>query len=83
MRASYGSRGNGYAALIFLGSDNKGVDRLRLPFQPRTTDLGSVTTDTAGHFSLLPSPDVLRSNPRFRVDFAGNNSYRLSSALLP
>jgi hypothetical protein len=83
MGATASSSASGYVALIFIKDGGREAGRIRFPFEPATRPIGTAVTDATGRFAFLPPPDVLRSGPSYRVDFAGDDSHRLSSASLP
>jgi hypothetical protein len=82
MGATSVSIDSGYLALLFLDSNGKEVERTRLPFQPSTEDLGTVTTNSKGDFSLQLPADTTNSNPSYRATFSGGSGYRLTSTVL-
>jgi hypothetical protein len=82
MGATGASINSGYLALFFLDSIGKEVERTRLPFQPSTNDLGTVTTDSKGDFSLQLPAEITNTNPSYRAAFPGTSGYRLTSTVL-
>ena len=70
------SHASGYVTIIFLGHDGKGIGRRNLPFQPVSRMAGTVTTDSRGRFTLLPTPDILSESPGYLIGFDGNGNFR-------
>jgi len=86
MSASYASRSSGYVGIIFLDSAGRELERLRLPFQPQSWRLDTVT-NADGRFSLDPAanptaPAFVRDHPAYQVDFAGSPALRMTSAAI-
>jgi len=82
MGATDESTNSGFLALIFLDSNGKEVERDRLSFQPAEKNLGTVTTDSGGNFSLQLPAAVTSSNPSYHATFSGHAGYRLASTVL-
>jgi hypothetical protein len=82
MGATIESINSGYLALIFLDASGKEIERDRLSFQPAERNLGTVTTDSGGNFSLQLPATVTSSNPSYHATFSGRSGYRLASTLL-
>lgn len=83
MDATYESRLSGLVPIIFLGRDGKSVARHNLPFQPRSRNAGTATTDAQGRFMLLPNPDILLGSPGYLIVFNGSSGFRPNTAYLP
>lgn len=81
MGATAASINSGYLGLIFLNARGQEVERLRLPFQPSSKNIGTVTTDWEGDFSIQLPAATTSLTPSYRATFSGTRGYRLTSAV--
>ena len=82
MGATASSANSGYIALLFLSEDGRELERLRLPFTPAISDLGSTVTDASGVFSMPLAKEALVGGADYRVVFAGDSKNRPADASL-
>ncbi|WP_426412557.1 hypothetical protein [Bradyrhizobium ganzhouense] len=75
---------SGYATVIFLDAQGKGLLRENLWFEPSTESLGSVTTDAQGRFRLAwPANAALGPEAEIRAISDSILSFRPAMAIVP
>ena len=80
MSMTLASAGSGYVALVFLDTQGKEIERLRLPFEPVERPISTLNTDAQGRFTLSPDAATVRASTSFRAEFTGDAQHRLASA---
>jgi hypothetical protein len=71
----------GYATIIFLDAQGKGMKRDVLWFTPSQQDAGQLKTNADGRFSLSLSQALASSRPEVRVLYAGDDHLRPALAI--
>ncbi|GGF18541.1 hypothetical protein GCM10011611_25520 [Aliidongia dinghuensis] len=75
---------SGYATVVFLDAQGKGLLRRNLWFEPAVGSLGSVATDARGRFHLAwPASAALSPEAEVRGVFDSDPSHRPAMAILP
>jgi hypothetical protein len=81
MGATSDSANSGYVALAFMDGAGHELERLRVPFSPATTELGTAVTNASGSFTL-PLPTATPSGAGFSALFSGDARTRPATASL-
>ena len=58
----------------------KEIERLRTPFAPAEQPIGTLTTNTKGHFSVVPDASALQIGVGFAAEFQGDAGHRMAEA---
>jgi len=83
MQVSYDSSGSGYVAVDFLDAHGKQIGAEQIAFARSERNIGNVTSDAHGFFSLDVKVDPAAPLPSYFAEYVGDPHHRLSSNLLP
>jgi hypothetical protein len=82
MGATAASTGSGYIAIVFLDASGRELERLRIPFSPASTELGTAVTDASGGFSVPLTGANGGPGTSYHASFSGDTSNRPAAASL-
>jgi hypothetical protein len=72
----------GYVTLIFLDSRGAELRRDKYWFSPASQDLGTVTTNSNGQFSMSLPAAVAATYPEYHASYAGSSTTKAATAVI-